>query len=73
MDMLLYADDLEVMGAGREGRRAAVLAFAVMAVFRAPFKWGKQRGGLVTLASRWTTPDMLWVCQGGELLGQSSG
>ena len=48
VDMLLYADDLEVMGAGGKGRRAAVLAFAIMAIFGAPFKWGKQRGGLVT-------------------------
>ena len=46
--MLLYADDLEVVAPGREGRLGAVLAFAVMAAVGAPFKWSKQRGGWIT-------------------------
>ena len=48
LEMLLYADDLEVMAAGKQSRVAAVLAFAVMAAMGAPFKWKKQRGGFVT-------------------------
>ena len=47
-DMLLYADDLEVLTIGRKGRVGGVLAFALMAALGAPFKWAKQRGGLVT-------------------------
>ncbi|CAK8991364.1 unnamed protein product [Durusdinium trenchii] len=47
-DMLLYADDLEVLAIGRQGRIGGVLAYAVMAALGAPFKWAKQRGGLVT-------------------------
>ncbi|CAK9111088.1 unnamed protein product [Durusdinium trenchii] len=47
-DMLLYADDLEVLAVGRVGRIGGVLAYATMAAFGAPFKWAKQRGGLVT-------------------------
>ena len=46
--MLLYADDLETMGIGKEGRKGLVLAYVVMAAMRAPFKWKKQRGGLQT-------------------------
>ena len=46
--MLLYADDLEVLAIGRQGRIGGVLAYAVMAALGAPFKWAKQRGGLVT-------------------------
>ena len=47
-DMLLYADDLEVVAIGREGRIGGVLAYGLMAALGAPFKWSKQRGGLVT-------------------------
>lgn len=47
-DMLLYADDLELLAIGRGGRIAGVLAYALMAALGAPFKWAKQRGGLVT-------------------------
>ena len=50
VDMLLYADDLEVMGPGRGGRIGSVLAFVFMAALGAPFKWKKQRGGL---SSEW--------------------
>ena len=48
IEMLLYADDLETMAPGHQGRIAVVVAFVVMAVFGAPFKWKKQRGGLNT-------------------------
>ena len=48
IEMLLYADDLETMGIGKEGRKGLVLAYVVMAAMRAPFKWKKQRGGLQT-------------------------
>eukprot|EP00913_Durusdinium_trenchii_P023640 g22210.t1 len=37
-DMLLYADDLEVLTVGRTGRIGGVLAFALMAALGAPFK-----------------------------------
>lgn len=47
-DMLLYADDLEVLAIGRQGRIGGVLAYSLMAALGAPFKWAKQRGGLVT-------------------------
>ena len=47
-DMLLYADDLEVLTIGCEGRIGGVLAFSLMAALGAPFKWAKQRGGLST-------------------------
>ena len=48
IEMLLYADDLETMGLGKEGRKGLVLAYVLMAAMRAPFKWKKQRGGLQT-------------------------
>ena len=48
IDMLLYADDLEVLGPGVKGRVGAVLAYVYMAALGSPFKWKKQRGGLAT-------------------------
>ena len=48
LELMLYADDLEVMAPGQRGRIAAVAAYVVMAVMGAPFKWKKQRGGLAT-------------------------
>ena len=48
VELLLYADDLEVMAPNKAGRYGAVLAFVVMAAVGAPFKWKKQRGGLVS-------------------------
>lgn len=48
VEMLLYADDLEVVAPSKAGRIGAVLVFLVMAAVGAPFKWKKQRGGWVT-------------------------
>eukprot|EP00435_Cladocopium_sp_Y103_P063578 s369_g25.t1 len=48
VEMLLYADDLEVIAPGKKGRIGAVLVFLVMAAVGAPFKWQKQRGGWLT-------------------------
>ena len=48
LDLLLYADDLEGIAVGKEGRIALVVTFVVMSALGAPFKWSKQRGGQVT-------------------------
>lgn len=48
VEMLLYADDLEVIAPSRPGRLGAVLVFLVMSAVGAPFKWKKQRGGWIT-------------------------
>ena len=48
VELLLYADDLEGMGRGPAGRKGLVLAFLFLAALGAPFKWAKQRGGLLT-------------------------
>ena len=48
IEALLYADDLEMMGPGKKGRMGAVLGYVAMAAVGTPFKWKKQRGGLVT-------------------------
>lgn len=48
LEALLYADDLETMGIGKEGRRCQVLMFVLLAALGAPFKWKKQRGGMTT-------------------------
>eukprot|EP00438_Fugacium_kawagutii_P031077 Skav204619 [mRNA] locus=scaffold1712:188018:190024:- [translate_table: standard] len=47
IEALLYADDLEIMAAKREGRIGAVLAYVALAMVGAPMKWKKQRGGMV--------------------------
>jgi hypothetical protein len=36
------------MGIGKEGRKGQVLLFVLLAVLGSPFKWKKQRGGMVT-------------------------
>eukprot|EP00438_Fugacium_kawagutii_P024156 Skav213841 [mRNA] locus=scaffold315:237802:239760:+ [translate_table: standard] len=46
IDLLLYADDLEAMGAGKKGRVSLVLAYLILSAVGVPFKWSKQRGGL---------------------------
>eukprot|EP00435_Cladocopium_sp_Y103_P055789 s679_g18.t1 len=48
IELLLYADDLEAMGIGREGRKGAALTYIYLSALGAPFKWKKQRGGLCT-------------------------
>ena len=48
LELLLYADDLEVMSVGKEGRKGAVECYVVLAAMGAPFKWEKQRGGMET-------------------------
>ncbi|CAL1173513.1 unnamed protein product [Cladocopium goreaui] len=46
VELLLFADDLEALGASAGGRRGITLAFLYMSVLGFPFKWTKQRGGL---------------------------
>ena len=65
-DMLLYADDLEVLTMGREGRIGGVLAFALMAALGAPFKWA--RIGLPP-----TTETFPWDFELERHLGSSAG
>ena len=48
VEMLLYANDPEVIAPARGGRIGAVLVFLVMAAAGAPFKWQKQCGGWIT-------------------------
>ena len=57
VEMLLYADDLEVVAPSRKGRIGAVLAFLYMASFGSPFKWAKQRGGIL-MVMRWIARKM---------------
>ena len=44
IELLLYADDLEGLGLGPEGRKGLVLTYVYLASLGAPFKWSKQRG-----------------------------
>eukprot|EP00435_Cladocopium_sp_Y103_P003644 s2140_g1.t1 len=46
IEMLIFADDLETLGASLEGRRGIVLSFLYLSTMGFPFKWAKQRGGL---------------------------
>ena len=46
IEMLIFADDLESLGAGLEGRRGIVSAYLYLSTMGFPFKWSKQRGGL---------------------------
>ena len=48
IELLLYADDLEGLGIGPEGRKGLALGYIYLAAVGSPFKWGKQRGGLTT-------------------------
>ncbi|CAE8738786.1 unnamed protein product, partial [Polarella glacialis] len=45
-EILLFADDIEVIGPDRAGRRAIALTYLFLVAFGNPFKWEKQRGGL---------------------------
>eukprot|EP00435_Cladocopium_sp_Y103_P022415 s1608_g5.t1 len=46
VELLLFADDLEALGASAGGRRGITLAFLFLSILGFPFKWSKQRGGL---------------------------
>ena len=46
MEMLIFADDLEALGADVDGRRGIVCAYVLLSCFGFPFKWSKQRGGM---------------------------
>ena len=45
IEMLIFADDLESLGAGLEGRRGIVLAYLYLSTMGFPFKWSKREGG----------------------------
>ena len=44
--MLIFADDLEALGADINGRRGIVCAYVLLSCFGFPIKWSKQRGGM---------------------------
>ena len=46
LEILLFADDVEMIGGDRQGRRGIVLAYAILASLGLPFKWSKTKGGL---------------------------
>ncbi|CAE7452455.1 unnamed protein product, partial [Symbiodinium sp. CCMP2456] len=46
LELLLYADDVEIIGGDRRGRRGIVLSYAILACLGFPFKWSKTKGGL---------------------------
>lgn len=46
VELLIFADDLEAIGADRMGRRGIVMTYIILSAFGFPFKWAKQRGGL---------------------------
>ena len=46
IELLIFADDVESLGANAGGRRGITLSFLFLSVLGFPFKWAKQRGGL---------------------------
>ena len=48
LELLLYADDIEITAADAREREGAVMAIFIMLCFGAPFKWKKFRGGFKT-------------------------
>ena len=46
LEILLFADDVEMIGGDKRGRRGVVLAYALLACLGFPFKWSKTKGGL---------------------------
>ena len=46
IDLLLYADDLEGLGIGSEGRKGIPLSYLLLSVLGYPFKWAKTRGAI---------------------------
>ena len=45
VELLIFADDLEGLGADSSGRQGLVLSFLYLSALGFPFKWAKQRGG----------------------------
>ena len=45
LELLLYADDLEVLGMGAKGRQGIPMCYLLLASVGFPFKWAKTRGG----------------------------
>ena len=43
VELLIFADDLEGLGANLMGRRGIGMAFVLLATLDFPFKWAKQR------------------------------
>ena len=52
IDMLLYADDLEVLGPGKKGRIGAVLAFLVLAAYGSPLQMEEAERGAMHRVDR---------------------
>jgi hypothetical protein len=46
LELLAYADDLEAVGVGCNGREAMVMAYLILCALGVPFKWPKLRGGM---------------------------
>ena len=46
LEILLFADDVEMIGGDPRGRRGVVLSYAILASLGLPFKWSKTKGGL---------------------------
>ena len=46
VELLIFADDLEALGADINGRRGIVCSYALLSCFGFPFKWSKQRVGM---------------------------
>ena len=46
LELLAYADDLEAIGVGGNGREAVVMAYLIFCALGVPFKWPKLRGGI---------------------------
>ena len=44
LEILLFADDVEMIGGDRRGRRGIVLSYAILASLGLPFKWSKNQG-----------------------------
>ena len=46
VELLAFADDLEAIGVGANGREAVVMSYLIMTALGTPFKWSKLRGGI---------------------------
>ena len=43
LEILLFAEDVEMVGGDRRGRRGVVLSYAILASLGLPFKWSKTK------------------------------